>query len=85
MTALDLIKQGWCQGQSNKRSGFLFMRTSHCAISAISKVYGLRTPATFKAIKKVEDVVGCSFIIRWNDDPARTHEEVIAAFEKARV
>ena len=82
MTALDLIKQGWCQDQFHK---VINGKDYFCSFGAILRTYGPSKTAIHKNLCIFREVVGTHDISLWNDDPARTHEEVIEAFEKARV
>ena len=82
MTALDLIKQGWCQNDYHK---VIDGKYYYCSHRAIFKAYGPNESKIYLALCKFREVIGHYDISDWNDDPARTHKQVIEAFEKARV
>ena len=62
-----------------------------CAIGAIRRTLWVNPGRDTEERRELEDVasqalresIGRPDISRWNDDPARTHEEVLAAFDRA--
>jgi hypothetical protein len=73
--AADLIKRnGWCQHSFQNGVG------ETCAAGAIKAVAAGSYPA---ALRLFQLRLGVEHVGRWNDDPARTKEEVIAALEAA--
>ena len=96
--ARALIAQGWTQGEFARKAGVPTGTSAlgsdcWCASGALSHV-ALRhgdydMPAKDKARRVLGDVLGPDFaaygfsLPRWNDDPARTQEEVLALFDKA--
>jgi hypothetical protein len=70
--AANYIEQhGWCQNAAETEAGV-------CALHAIF-LCGGRAP--FHAERTLEQRLGRS-IVYWNDDPARTKEEVIAELRR---
>lgn len=66
---------GWCQRQSSRNDG------ATCMIGAIAKVCVYSKPYT-RAIGQLHRLVG-KWPEKWNDQPERTKEEVIAMLHKA--
>jgi hypothetical protein len=91
MTALELIKRGWTQGVAarNKRGNRVCFDSPRaikwCAIGAIENAHGDTHAKFTEATSKLLAVIQTQNITGWNDDPERTHAEVIAAFEKAGI
>ena len=95
--ALDLIRKGWCKKslakKSNGRATLVESpdAVSFCSIGAIRKAYPINRKY-FAMIRRFHKVMIGSAVITswnaissWNDHPKRTHEEVIAAFQKAKI
>src|SRR3954447_23594524 len=86
--ARDLLEQRWCKG-SFARSWFNIPVPPHsalarrfCAIGAITRAgreLQLRTQDACLALQ----LQTVRSVETWNDEPARTHAEVIAAFDAA--
>ncbi|MGQ7794500.1 DUF6197 family protein [Faunimonas sp. B44] len=84
--ALEIIKKGWHQG-----SYFNHDESCFCALGAINRaceeVQGvgffsaMNQPETETVARRLDGIVG-GFVPNWNDDPDRTKEEVVTAFEK---
>lgn len=73
--AARLVRErGWCQHRTEDSEGRL------CAIGAISRA-NIDAYRRWLAIEAFSDVV-CRRIADWNDDPARTKRQVLAAFER---
>jgi Fe-S-cluster formation regulator IscX/YfhJ len=83
-------KQGNAWGAKDKQ--FAATReeaTCFCVIGAIAYIYGDEygsvTMKCFDMRKKLELIVGTHAIVNWNDDPNRTHTEVLEAVRKAGI
>lgn len=95
-TAHDLVARpgGWCQGW-HSRPGELGSNTAYCAFGAIITASRPRLPhLASETIAAIEDAAYGALVlaatgtqhgslIRWNDDPDRTQDEVVAAFHRA--
>lgn len=65
--------------------------TCFCAVGAIQSVVKLPSVLSRAALRTLERGVGIGigkdaeslYIITWNDNPVRTHDDVIAAFDRA--
>ena len=94
MTPTEILKEarrliaekGWTQGSFARHSngdpiGPLGDNAAcYCALGAIRKTGN--GPEQVFAVFALADVVG-DYVSDWNDDPARTKEEVLAAFDEA--
>lgn len=82
-----LEKVGWVQGTYTKFENDTII--GHCAAGAIFNAFNaLDLPTSdplYQARQRFNQVVGISAdaISRWNDQPTRTKEEVLAAFDRA--
>lgn len=88
--ALARILKGWCQGDyATDAQGASVEETSPhavswCAFGSIKASYG---PDNFEPVHRLGNVLdrkGCN-IPYWNDDPSRTHGDVIQAFYAAGI
>lgn len=79
--AKKLIGAGWCQKNyiRKKPDGGYEYCSSGAIILSTPDLNVVRCAAAF--LKKVTD--SNVSILRWNDAPERTHEEVLAAFDRA--
>ena len=70
-----LRKYGWIQWETGNHGG------PRCALGALESVDidSVYDDAEYRLLR----TVGASSVVKWNDAPGRTVEEVIAAFEKA--
>lgn len=80
-TAADIIeKEGWIQ------NGFGHSRLGYCAVGAIARAEGFDFP-TFAfeepSEKALRSYLGVEWVPSWNDDPARTKQEVLDALRGA--
>lgn len=80
LKARDLVKAGWCQGES---SMVIDGKTCYCPHGAILEISGTRS---FNEVSKpVYDYLRSRYeigsLVGWNDDPSRTQAEVIALLE----
>lgn len=82
MKAYQLLEiKGWTQGASarNKDGGvttpFSESAACFCTFGALQAAYG---PEFLGPMSKIEKHLNVFVIAPWNDDPARTKEEVIA-------
>ena len=84
----ELLTRGWHQGAfQNAETGEV------CALGALNRAAcgqplmmlltdeGVRVH--MRAWQLLESAIGCAEVHVWNDDPARTPEEVLAAFDRA--
>lgn len=86
-----IIEKGWSQGalyRDFKGEPIIFSKgrviCSFCTMGAVlfsSK--GMNSYYTDRALEVLERFVPDGLIPRWNDDPTRTKEEVIALFDRA--
>lgn len=86
--ARDTIEAGWCQGRGvlvRSHGG-----TAYCAVAAIAKASrsdsGFAICALLRAIPEAAPTplgYETKSIVRWNDTPGRTKEEVLAVFDRA--
>jgi hypothetical protein len=78
--ARELIERGWCQGMV--RDGQLY-----CAIGAIRKAAtgnAYQASDETRALRLLmEKFTGGESLPTWNDNPLRTHGEVVEAFKRA--
>ena len=94
-TAGKLIEKGWCQGTFAKSAEGVHVQLHSadaacwCSAGALLKSYPDKRQAEVAFNKLIcevasydEDPFG---ITDWNDDPARTKEEVLEVFRKAGV
>ena len=90
MKAIDYIRKGWTKGLYACDKNFhectprSYSALRWCSSGAIQAAYTYSV-AYREAVDKLRNVIGREDIAGWNDDPERTHEEVIAAFEKAGI
>ena len=93
MTALEelkaarqLIEQGWCKGVFAQNNHYLPVDCKSeeacrfCALGALRRVsywFDLRSE------QALAEALGTHKIGEWNDDPARTKEDVLAVYDKA--
>ncbi len=68
----------WRKG--SRRSG---QPNQYCSEEAIEAVTGETGPDRDSAIQVLSQIVGDKYPYCWNDDPSRTHAEVLAAFDRA--
>ena len=56
-----------------------------CPLGAIARTdtYGITKGVAIQRIEKVLGISGSGSIASWNDEPDRTHDEVLAAFDRA--
>ena len=84
----ELLTRGWTQGAfENPETGEV------CALGALNRAVGgqplmmLLTVEServhTRAWQLLEAATGCAEVHRWNDDPARTPEDVLQAFDRA--
>ena len=92
MKAIDYVRKGWTQGKfALDKNGWPELSTSPfavcwCAVGAINAAYDHTSQNEYnEACNKLELVIGQQDITKWNDNPSRTHEEVIEAFERAGI
>ncbi|MGQ7794444.1 DUF6197 family protein [Faunimonas sp. B44] len=91
--ALEIIKQGWYQDDYCNAGEDLAAGTCFCALGAINRA-SYKLQGASDTIRRIEDrpevgavtdrlrhIVGAG-VSAWNDDPDRTKEEVVTAFEK---
>jgi len=88
--ARGYIEAGWCQGELHRCN-----HTQHCTIGAIRMALGWHRPSAnplyYKSIRRLvatlpEQHHGSSpvfSVMKWNDAPLRTKEEVLALLDKA--
>jgi hypothetical protein len=58
--------------------------TCWCSVGAICAAEGLEGMwSDTRSIKALKKVLGTDDVSEWNDAPERTHDEVLAAFDKA--
>ena len=87
--ARALVEKGWCQGQLHQTRRDWLFRTyeQHCTIGAFHAVtdYFGDAAERFKEANGIDNQsYGGTFgIIRWNDVPGRTKDQVLAAFDRA--
>lgn len=79
--AKKLVAQGWTKGDAHR---FGFGRCAYCSIGAIQAVGGIAWEGE-RARRYLGTVVNKPYVSDWNDRPERTHEQVLAAFDKAIV
>jgi hypothetical protein len=84
-----LIERGWTQGAIARDAiGFSVPSLGHdaarwCTVGAISRAAPDGCDVYWVALDLLRNVVGTSAIEIWNDQPTRTKEDVLAAFDKA--
>lgn len=85
-TVVELLssKNRWCQDQLRDYDdeGNLL---SCCIEGAIIEVYKDDLNAMRDASIKVRSIIGTHRIFQWNDDPHRTHKEVVEMVTKANI
>jgi hypothetical protein len=90
MTALELIKKGWTQGElARNDEGYPVnpnspMSVCWCSTGAIWAAHP-EFEDRQRACAKFLSAIDYPSITGWNDAPERTHADVIAAFEKAGI
>jgi hypothetical protein len=73
--AKGLVSAGWFRGDRKSSD-------QHCVLTALQRVGGFKT-ARLEAQGVLARCLGGKSIVFWNDAPERTHEEVVALFDKA--
>lgn len=89
--AKSIISHGWTQGrEARDRNGLTedfssFAACNFCAIGAIKRAAIELTEGfgVLSAIAVLKRSIGVEDVAAWNDDPARTLEEVLFGFDKA--
>lgn len=90
MKAIDYIRKGWTQNSfardngGDKVSMWSNDAICWCASAAIYVAY-VGTNEVFVVRNALHAVIGDDDIVKWNDAPGRTQDEVIAAFEQAGI
>lgn len=88
--ALDLIRKGWTQKISARNNDGLPVHPEDnravcwCSIGAINRAYADFSGRNW-ALEKLSLVIDDINIMGWNDQPFRTHDQVIKVFEQAGV
>lgn len=81
--AKQFIENGWCQGHSRLKSEG---KVSICAETALASCIN-HTPSYLKDLFQLNEhfrkANNIGIIFEWNDDPSRTKDEVLAAFDRA--
>lgn len=67
---------GWIQGKMHTDDGF-------CMLGAVNHPKVFSGAPQWWALRYLEDAVGSTSIVDWNDAPGRTKRQVEAAFKKA--
>jgi len=79
--AKELCAEGWAQGYENVCFGYV--NGCYCVATAISAAnqhsYHRGAHLAFEAANHIWS----GGVMRWNDDPERTQEDVLKAFDKA--
>jgi hypothetical protein len=76
--AADLIEQrGWCQRKFQDDDGRL------CVEGAIYHGLAVLDRVCFDAVRILRRHIGDDSLIRWNDQPGRTQDQVVAALRAA--
>ena len=91
--ALELLSDEfrWCQGafaknfDGDKTKSIDPSACSYCIMGAIRHQANDDFTAVLKTWKYIESVIGTSAIAIWNDDPKRTHNEIIETLKQAIV
>ena len=97
--ARKLIAAGWAKGVFHRYEGASAERSCYCSLGAINKVvsgqaslsttdYRYEPQAKAVYVALLGEPVGDYHIMfdeisKWNDDPDRTQDEVLARFDKA--
>lgn len=66
-----LVRDGWCQGEFNHPDG------RHCLLGAFPK------DERDDIINVLGTVIGSYRVVRWNDTPGRTFEQVLTVLDEA--
>jgi hypothetical protein len=90
MKAIDYIRKGWTQQVYARDVNGSCARDNSsavawCSLAAILNVYDENSETLSNALMKLRIIIGHWDIVRWNDAPERTHQEVIDAFERAGI
>lgn len=70
-----LREKGWCQGVGTDAQGQM------CIMGCLLKASGHDAIQAVKLANKLRSSLDHLSLVRWNDAPGRTKEEVIAALE----
>lgn len=90
--ARDLVSTSWAQGAAVCGDAHCVATAIAAAISGMRRSFdehslALRAFADANGLPYLVDCTGCACfadaVIDWNDDPARTLDEVLAGFDKA--
>ena len=87
MKPSQYIAKGWCQGVSAQDSNGHVCRndapyaTNWCLIGALAAAYPERNEHRFNVTLNLQSKLGHLQFAKWNDDPKRTKQEVIALLE----
>ncbi len=89
MKAYELLEkpESWCQGTLARKAdgtctySYASDAVAWCLAGALYKVSSF-ADAVDDAEKKIQDEIGTLFLGKWNDDPSRKHEEVVALLRK---
>ena len=64
----------WCQNTFRREDG------ACCPLAAMSDGGSAAGRAAVEFLRIAAD---CKYILKWNDSPGRTHDEVLAAYDRA--
>ena len=87
MKPSEYITKGWCQGvAAEDENGRVCMPDASyaakwCLIGACVAAYPERAGHRFQVATKLQHTLGNLHYAKWNDDPKRTKQEVIALLE----
>jgi hypothetical protein len=56
--------------------------TCFCLVGAIHKCYEDDTDGEYNALMQLEGALNVDSLPRWNDEPERTHEEIVGVLKK---
>lgn len=84
MKPSDFIKKGWCREElARDKDGDVTYFDAQQAVAwcAMGAIFACRDVSSHDALKALRSYVGNNVIALWNDDPNRTQQEIIDAFE----
>lgn len=80
--AVEIVQNGWIQNAAHNED-----RTAYCVLGALEQAAGIDDRWNDHALYKEAELMLKKFLQRtdiftWNDDPARTKEDVILALKQ---
>lgn len=79
--AKDLIADGWVQGRGREINGN-FQVTAYCVSAALDRAGCSQWTRSAELFREAAGLSASGWITLWNDDPRRTKQDVLDAFDE---